>query len=184
LINNSGGITNAISINLGLRDEIVKMYNQDANTHLFKASIKGYYQSDRSPINNEFTVINNTDKEFIVTDGKSIYKTGDNIIVENIELIKGSKIRNQIESIKFDDEDINSKLNKYITKYDTIYITGSLVVDYPEDIELPSFINEYEYIKMTGATINLDYCPIERTIALLDNQFGIGKLNLIIRDEI
>ncbi len=191
LINNTGGITNAISINLGLRDEIVKMYNQSANTHLFKASIKGYYQSDRTPINDEFMVINNIDKEFIVTDGERIYKTGENIIVENIELIKDKKIINKIESITLDDEDINSKLNQYATKsdtksntksdtrYDTIYITGSIVVDYPEDIELPSFINEYEYIKMTGATINLDYCPLEKAIAILDNQFGTGKVRIM-----
>jgi inner membrane protein len=136
-------------------------------------------------------VINNTDKEFIVTDNKSIYKTGENIIVENIELIKDKKIINKIESITLDDEDINSKLNKYATKsdtnnntgfntrYNTIYITGEIVVDYPEDIELPSFINEYEYIKMTGATINLDYCPLEKAIALLDNQFGIGKVRVM-----
>ncbi len=199
LINNTGGITNAISINLGLRDEIVKMYNQDANTHLFKASIKGYHQSDRTPINDEFMVINNIDKEFIVTDGERIYKTGENIIVENIELIKDKKIINKIESITLDDEDINSKLNKYATKsdtrydtsgilkiilslilkYDTIYITGSIVVDYPEDIELPSFINEYEYIKMTGATINLDYCPLEKAIDILENQFGTGKVRIM-----
>jgi hypothetical protein len=37
---------------------------------------------------------------------------------------------------------------------------------------------------MTGATINLSYCPLDKAIALLDNQFGIGKLNLIIRDEV
>ena len=71
---------------------------------------------------------------------------------------------------------INTKSD---TRYDTIYITGSIVVDYPEDIELPSFINEYEYIKMSGATINLDYCPLEKAIAFLDNQFGTGKVRIM-----
>jgi inner membrane protein len=188
LINNTGGITNAISINLGLRDEIVKMYNQDANTHLFKASIKGYQQSDRATIDDEFIVINNIDKEFIVTDGERIYKTGENIIVENIELIKDKKIINKIETITFNDEDINSKLNKYSTKNNTksntIYITGSIVVDYPEDIELPSFINEYEYIKLSGATINLDYCPLEKAIDLLKDQFAMGEITLIMKNEL
>ena len=64
-----------------------------------KRNIKGYYQSDSTPINDEFMVINNIDKEFIVTDGERIYKTGENIIVENIELIKDKKIINKIESI-------------------------------------------------------------------------------------
>ena len=43
ILNNSSSINNAVALKLGLRDEIVNIYNQDANSYSFKAKIEGYF---------------------------------------------------------------------------------------------------------------------------------------------
>ena len=44
---NGGGITQKVSQNLGLRDGIVRVYNENASTNKVYAEIKGYWASDR-----------------------------------------------------------------------------------------------------------------------------------------
>ena len=44
---NGGGITQKVSQNLGLRDGIVRVYNENAATNQVYASITGYWTSDR-----------------------------------------------------------------------------------------------------------------------------------------
>ena len=45
---NGGGITQKVSQNLGLRDGIVRIYNENASTNKVYASITGYWTSDRA----------------------------------------------------------------------------------------------------------------------------------------
>ena len=43
---NGGGVTQKVSQNLGLRDGIVRIYNENAATNNVYAEIKGYWTSD------------------------------------------------------------------------------------------------------------------------------------------
>ncbi|WP_233220107.1 metal-dependent hydrolase [Pleurocapsa sp. CCALA 161] len=43
---NGGGITQKVSQNLGLKDGVVELYNQNASTHQVYANITGYWASD------------------------------------------------------------------------------------------------------------------------------------------
>ena len=47
---NGGGITQKVSQNLGLRDGIVRVYNENASTNKVYAEIKGYWTSDPAGI--------------------------------------------------------------------------------------------------------------------------------------
>ncbi len=44
---NGGGITQKVSQNLGLKDGVVELYNQNASTHQVYANITGFWASDR-----------------------------------------------------------------------------------------------------------------------------------------
>jgi len=45
---NGGGVTQKVSQNLGLRDGVVRVYNENASTNNIYAEIKGYWTSDRT----------------------------------------------------------------------------------------------------------------------------------------
>ena len=78
---NGGGITQKVSQNLGLRDGIVRVYNENASTNQVYASITGYWTSDRTTADGKYLILGNEGKEFIVTDGRGVYKTGEQIIL-------------------------------------------------------------------------------------------------------
>lgn len=188
IISNTGSISNAISLNLGLRNDIVKVYNADANTHLFTATIKGYYSGDRSVINNEeFTVIGNEGTEFYLEKEGNIYKTGENIIVEKLDIKKSKTILSKVERIVFDDEDFGKRLvylsgnrdtetDNSVTGNSLIYLSGKVVIDYPEEVSNPDILGQYPYFSLNNNTVTLSYCPVDIAVNLLQNQYAIGEV--------
>ncbi len=98
---NSGGITQKVSQNLGLRDGIVRVYNENASTNKVYASITGYWASDRTPADGKYLIIGNEGNEFIVTDGKGIYKTGEQIITSKVTTEVGEAARTEIRNLTF-----------------------------------------------------------------------------------
>ncbi|MGK7952509.1 MAG: metal-dependent hydrolase [Xenococcaceae cyanobacterium] len=56
---NGGGITQKVSQNLGLRDGIVRVYNENASTNKVYASITGYWASDRTSADGKYLIIGN-----------------------------------------------------------------------------------------------------------------------------
>lgn len=179
----NGGVTNAISVNLGLRDELVNIYNKSANSQLMYARIKGYYNSDRSLIDDErFLILSEDNREFIVmNDSKEIFKTGDNIIVSKIVINEGKMIDRTIDTFKFNDEKLGTKLNDYQNKL-TI-INGEVVIDYPEILDVEQSVNEYKYINVSGNRLIFSHCPLDKVLSVLDNQYILGNLQVIYYEE-
>ena len=60
---NGGGITQKVSQNLGLRDGIVRIYNENASTNKVYARITGYWTSDRTSADGKYLIIGNEGKE-------------------------------------------------------------------------------------------------------------------------
>ncbi len=102
---NGGGITQKVSQNLGLRDGIVRIYNENAATNKVYAQIKGYWASDRTNADGKYLILGNEGKEFIVTDGKGIYKTGEQIITSKVTTTVGEAASTEIKNLTFNDED-------------------------------------------------------------------------------
>ncbi len=96
---NGGGITQKVSQNLGLRDGIVRVYNENAATNNVYAQIKGYWASDRTPADGKYLIIGNEGKEFIVTDGQGVYKTGEQIITSKVTTEVGEAARTEIRNL-------------------------------------------------------------------------------------
>ena len=102
---NGGGVTQKVSQNLGLRDGIVRIYNQNASTNNVYANIKGYWTSDRTSADGKYLIIGNEGKEFVVSDGKGVYKTGEQIITNKVTTTVGEAATTEIRNLTFNDED-------------------------------------------------------------------------------
>jgi inner membrane protein len=73
-----------VSQQLGLKDGILAVYNQNAATHHVYADIQGVRSSDRSPANGRYFILGTEGSEFVVTDGKGVYKTNEQIIISKL----------------------------------------------------------------------------------------------------
>ena len=51
-------------------------------------------------------------------------------------------------------------------------------MDFPEEIKLPILPEQYQTIMLSGATVNFDYCEIERAISLLREQYAVGTVTV------
>ncbi len=184
---NGGGITQKVSQNLGLRDGIVRVYNENASTNKVYARIAGYWTSDRTSADGKYLIIGNEGNEFIVTDGKGVYKTGEQIITSKVTTEVGEAARTEIRNITFNDEDALAKLNEVIAPLlnlkntyvsSDIYISGELAVDFPEDIQIPLNKNNYATASLSGSRISFSYCLIDEAIAILKDQYAVGTLEI------
>ena len=179
-IANSGGITQKVSQNLGLRDGIVRTYNENASTNKIYARITGYWTSDRTNADGKYLIIGNEGSEFIVTDGKGIYKTGEQIITSKVTTEVGETAKTEIKNITFNDEDAVTPLLELKQNYPNsdMFISGDLAVDFPEDIQIPFSKNNYATASLNGTTLKLSYCPLNDAIAYLKDQYVIGTVEI------
>ena len=177
---NGGGITQKVSQNLGLRDGIVRVYNENASTNKVYASITGYWTSVRTSADGKYLIIGNEGKEFIVTDGKGIYKTGAQIITSKVTTEVGEAARTEIRNLTFNDEDAIAPLEELQQAYPgaDIYLNGELTVDFPEDIKIPLEPNQMVTAVLSGNRIKFSYCDLDRAIALLKEQYAVGTVEV------
>ena len=177
---NGGGITQKVSQNLGLRDGVVRVYNENASTNKVYASITGYWTSDRTTADGRYLIIGNEGNEFIVTDGKSVYKTGEQIITSKVTTTVGEAATTEIRNLTFNDEDPIPALREIQQSYpdSDVFVSGDLTVDFPEDIQIPLKKNSYATASLNGTTLKLSYCPIDKASALLKEQYAVGTVEL------
>ncbi len=177
---NGGGITTKVSQNLGLRDGIVRVYNENASTNKVYARITGYWTSDRTPADGKYLIIGNEGKEFIVTDGKGVYKTGAQIITSKVTTTVGEAAKTEIRNLTFNDEDAIPALEQLQQTYPDadIYINGELTVDFPEDVKIPIEPNQMATAALSGSRIKFSYCSLERAIAYLKDQYAVGTVEV------
>ena len=177
---NDGGITQKVSQNLGLRDGIVRIYNENAATNKVYAQIKGYWASDRTSADGKYLILGNEGKEFIVTDGTGVYKTGQQIITSKVITTVGEAATTEIRNLTFNDEDAVQPLLELQQNYSNadIFVSGDLAVDFPEDIQIPFTKNNYATASLSGTTLKLSYCPLDEAIEYLKDQYAIGTIEI------
>lgn len=178
LIVSGGGIVQTASQQLGLKDGLIEVYNRKAASHHVWASIEGVRADDRSPVSGKFLILGTEGSEFIVTDGKGIYKTGEHIITNKINTGIGRPAGTEIKTLTFNDEEAIARLSELRNSIDNglIYLTGSLTIDFPDEIKLPTVTGEYQRIALSGSVLKLNYQSIEEAIELLHGQFAVGTL--------
>ena len=177
---NGGGVTQKVTQNLGLRDGIVRGYNQYAATNHVYAEIKGVWRRDRTNADGRYWILDNQGKEFIVSDGQGIYRTGEQIVVERLTTEVGGVSRVNVSNITFNDEDAIASLENLKNSYPdaALFLNGQLSVDFPEDVRLPIEPKQMQKASLSGNSLKLNYCPIDMAIALLNGQYAIGTIEV------
>ncbi len=59
-----------------------------------------------------------------------------------------------------------------------IYLSGELVLDFPEDVLIPIESNQMVTATLSGSSIKFDYCSLEKAIALLKGQYAVGTVEV------
>jgi inner membrane protein len=174
-----GGITQQVNQTLGLKDGMVERYNSNAATHQIYVEIKGVWASDRTRADGRYFILSNVGSEFIVTDGKGIYKTGQQIIVERLTTEVGQTAATQIQTVAFEDERVTEKLQQLSAAHPNaaIYLSGSLTIDFPDEVAIAILPNQYPTAALSGTTLTLDFQPLAVAIAQLKDQYAVGSLS-------
>jgi inner membrane protein len=177
---NGGGITQKVSQNLGLKDGVVELYNQNASTHQVYARITGYWASDRTTADGKYLIIGNEGNEFIVSDGKGVYKTGEQIITSKVSTVVGEVAKTEIKNLSFDDEEAIAQLSELQSAYPgaEIYLNGELAIDFPEDVKIPVEPNQMVTAEVVGSSLKFSYCDLEKAIAYLNAQYATGAIQI------
>lgn len=175
-----GGITQQVSQTLGLKEGAFQTYNQNAATHHVYADIKGVWTGDRTPADGHYLIIGADGSEFIITDGRGIYKTGQQIVTEHLSTAAGATATTQTVTVTFSDEEPIAKLQQLMSSYPNslIYLTGSIVVDLPEEVKLTIQPNQFQTASLAGSTLNLTYHPIDQALLQLRDQYVVGALSV------
>ncbi len=181
-INNNGGIFQNLGQNLSLSDAVVKVYNENAETHHVYAEIQGFWESDRSSADGKYLILSTKGKEFIVTDGEAVYKTGAQIITSKVKTVIGGKSENIIKTLSFEDEQATDKLNELKEKYpaNLIVVSGELTIDLPDKIDEFTKPNTMKTFDISSNKVTFDNCLLDRVIEVLDGQYAIGSVEVTV----
>ena len=159
---------------------MIEVYNQNASTNHVYARITGVWESDRSPANGRYLILGNEGKEFIVTDGESVYKTGTDIITSKVKTVIGSESANIIQTLSFDDEQATPQLNQLKEKYpaNLIIITGEVTIDLPDKIG--NYATSQKTFNIASNRLTFNNCLLENAIAVLEDQYAIGSVEVTV----
>ena len=177
-----GGPQAQVSRSLGLRDDAIATYNRNVSTSEVWAEITGVWIDDRTDASGKYLILENQGSEFIITDGKSIYQTGKNIIVNKLSTKAGEVSQRIVKSLTLNDQDLSPVLQNLLSSNpgSTIYLTGSIAVDFPEEIQPVSGGRQLQTLTVSGEAVELNYHPLELAIAQLSDQWATGSITALI----
>jgi inner membrane protein len=177
---NGGGISQKVSQSLGLKDGVIELYNQNASTHQVYANITGVWASDRTSANGKYLIIGNEGNEFVVSNEKGVYKTGEQIITSKVSTTVGEVAKTEIKNLSFDDESAVAQLEELQSAYPgaDIFLSGELTIDFPEDVKISVESNQMVSAELVGSSLKLNYCSLENAIAFLKEQYAVGTVEI------
>ena len=181
-INNNGGIFQNLGQNLSLSSTVIETYNQNAETNHVYADIQGFWESDRSSADGRYLILENKGREFIVTDGEGIYKTGAQIITSKVQTVIGGESNNILEILSFNDEQTTDELNSLKNKYpeNLIVVSGELTIDLPDEIDEYAKPNTMKAFDVSSNKVTFDNCLLDQVIEVLDGQYVIGSVEVTV----
>jgi len=174
----SGGILRVAGQSLGLKSEAIATYNANAVKHHMYALIEGVRASDRAHVSGKFWILGTSGSEYVVTNGKEVYKTGEQIITNRVVIEPGAAATNQTFTLTFDDEDPLPTLEALQKKFPNspIYLSGTLSLDLPEQIKITIDHNTMPTAVLEGSNLKQEFNSLEKSIQLLKHQHVTGQL--------
>lgn len=178
----SGGVTQTVNQGLGLRDGAIATYNEHASTAEVWADIKGVWADDRSNADGRYRILGIEGKEFIVTDGSGIYKTGTQLVISRLTTAPGGAVSQQTQTITLNDEDLAPRLQALLMENagSKVYLSGSITVDFPETVANSQSARQLQTLTINGESASLTYHSLELAIAQLNDQWATGTITALI----
>ncbi|NET39793.1 MAG: hypothetical protein F6K19_48860 [Cyanothece sp. SIO1E1] len=59
-----------------------------------------------------------------------------------------------------------------------IYLSGSVTVDFPEEVSIPVQPNQYPTAGLVGNMLNLEFHPLEQALLQLQDQYAVGTMQV------
>lgn len=180
-INASGGILVQFNRFLATTDGVEQLYNQKGNDHLVVVHLQGVRNSDRAPVQGDFWVIQAHGKDFIVqAKTGEIYKAGSEpdaqLIVEHIVADPGPVATTTVEPLKLEDLQVKVALSPFNRPGAMVFVSGQIVIDDPEGLQLVADPNQFSTIRATGNSVTLEAAPLMTVNKILGEQFATGQL--------
>jgi inner membrane protein len=174
----TGGLVRSASMALGVKEEVLQVYNQESSQKHVYARISGVWSHDRSKADGRYFIIGTEGNELIVTDWKGIYRTDRDIIASKISAEIGDASSTQVLTLTFSDVDPLPQLIKLQLEHSgsVISLSGQLTIDMPEDVQIITQAHHFATLTKSGSTLNFTYHPLEQTILQLQGQFATGTL--------
>jgi inner membrane protein len=142
------------------------------------ADLDGVLAVDSSPASGKYFVIAVDGSELIVQNSKGIYKTGEQLIADRLTTTVGKPAKTTIQTLTFDDVEAIAQLSQLQAKNPNaaIYLSGTLTVDFPEDIKVQVDPATYPVVEVTGSNVKLSWCPVEKVLVYLKDQYAVGTV--------
>ncbi len=125
-----GGLIFKASQTFGIKSAQERIYNDNAGTRHVYANIQGARTSDRSPVNGRFWILGKSGSEYIITDGKQIYKTGESgqIVPSRLVAEPGAFATSKVYTLVFDDENPLTTFKALAENFSTALVWMVLIV--------------------------------------------------------
>lgn len=114
-----------------------------------------------------------------MTAGKGgFFKAGQQILIERIAATIGNPATTQLLTVSFADEEIASKLQESAaSRFNAlILLSGSIVVDLPENARIPVEANRLQTAKLVNKMMTMTFHPIKLALQQLGKQYVTGTL--------
>ena len=84
------------------------------------------------------------------------------------------------KTLSFDDEQATPQLNQLKEKYpaNLIVLTGELTIDLPDKID--NYDTNTKTFNLSGNRLTFNNCLLENAIAVLDDQYAIGTIEITV----
>jgi inner membrane protein len=179
-------MASALNEILGTPLGVQELVNKKGGTHQIIVTVDGVRTFDRARVHESFTVLEQKDAgTFLVHPldrPNELYQVsnrtdGSQIFAERITAHVGQKIKTQLQTIRFTDEEIRPKLLG-LSQVAQSYLTGSIAIEDPEELTLESNPQEYPSIVKRGGRLFLDRCPLDSLIDIIGDTWGTGQLTV------
>ncbi|NEP63237.1 MAG: metal-dependent hydrolase [Symploca sp. SIO2G7] len=178
----AGGVQTQVNQGLGLRDGAIATYNRNAATSEVYANVSGVWADDRTRADGRYLILDAVGNEFVVTDGQGVYQTGKLLLVEKLTTATGAAMTRTTQTVTLNDEDVVARLQalRMANPNARIYLSGSITVDFPEDVRPTSMPRQLPAVTVVGESVELAYCDLEVAMSLLSDQWATGRITGLI----
>ncbi|MEM1307923.1 MAG: hypothetical protein AAGF98_00225 [Cyanobacteria bacterium P01_H01_bin.153] len=136
------------------------------------AYIKGVWADGQSRADDEYLILKADGSEFVMTDGNGLHNTGESVVIEYLKAHAGEVIQARSATRSLAGENLTERLQQIamVAPSKTIYLTGTLTMDYPEGIALQPPGRTYSTAMLTGDSFSLELHPLDLGVLQLSDQ--------------